>query len=184
MQTENKNRWMFWAIVALAILNISTLITLVYHKNQVIERIAVATPDSVKSETASVLYSGRYFRDELNLSNEQMTKFSKFNPQFRQDARAINIKLAAKRHEMLVEMAEKNSDKNRLNQLSDSIGYLHASLKKVTYMYYLNFKNICNQDQQKKLEQLFGEMFNSDTQMIQNGRGGPGGRRYGWQNKN
>ena len=41
-------------------------------------------------------------------------------------------------------------------------------------MYYLNFKNICNQEQQKKLEQLFGEMFNSDIQMGQNGRGGPG----------
>jgi len=184
MQTEYRNRWMIWAIVALAILNISTLITLVYHKNQVIERAAVATPDSVRSETASVLYSGRYFRDELNLSKEQMNKFSEFNPAFRQDARAINIKLAEKRHEMLVEMAQKSSDKNRLNLLSDSIGYLHASLKKVTYMYYLNFKNICNQNQQKKLEKLFADIFDSDTQMIQNGRSGQGGRRYGWRNKN
>ena len=54
-------------------------------------------------------------------------------------------------------------------------------------MYYLNFKNICDQQQQKKLEQLFGEMFNSDLPMGQNGRGvqgGQGGRRYGWRNKN
>jgi hypothetical protein len=92
--------------------------------------------------------------------------------------------LAEKRHAMLIEMAEENSDKNRLNLLSDSIGYLHASLKKVTYMYYLNFKNICNQEQQQKLEQLFGDMFNSDTQMIQNGKAGQGGRRFGWRNKN
>jgi hypothetical protein len=184
MKAENKNRWMVWAIVALALLNITTLITVVYHKNQVIEQEVVATPDSIKSENASVLYSGRYFRDELNLSKEQMNKFSQFNPEFRQEVRAINLKLADKRHEMLVEMAQKDSDKNRLNLLSDSIGYLHASLKKATYMYYLNFKNICTQEQQKKLEHLFGEMFNSDLQMIQNGRGGPGGRRFGWRNKN
>jgi len=184
MKTENRNRWMVWAIIVLAILNITTLITFVYHKNQVIDTETVATPDSVKSETASVLYSGRYFRDELNLSNEQMNKFSQFNPEFRQDARAINLKLTEKRHEMLIEMAQKNSDKNKLNLLSDSIGYLHASLKKVTFMYYLNLKNICTQEQQKKLEQLFGEVFNSDTQILQNGAGRQGGRRYGWRNKN
>jgi hypothetical protein len=184
MKPENRNRLMVWAIVALAVMNITTLITVVYHNNQAIEKEVVTTPDSIKSENASVLYSGRYFRDELNLSNEQMDKFAQFNPEFRQDVRAINLKLADKRHEMLLEMAVKNSDKNRLNLLSDSIGYLHASLKKATYMYYLNFKNICNQEQQKKLEQMFGEMFNSDTQMIQNGRGVPGGRRFGWQNRN
>ena len=175
---------MVWAIVALALLNITTLITVVYHKNQVVEKGVITTPDSVKSENASVLYSGRYFRDELNLSSEQMNKFTQFNPEFRQEVRTINLKLADKRHEMLIEMANKYSDKNKLNLLSDTIGLLHAKLKKVTYMYYLNFKNICNQEQQKKLEQLFGEMFNSDLQVIQNGRGGPGGRRYGWRNKN
>jgi hypothetical protein len=184
MKAENRNRWMVWAIVALAILNITTLITVLYHKNQVVEKEVITTPDSIKSEKASVLYSGRYFRDELNLSNEQMDKFSQFNPEFRQEVRTINLKLADKRNDMLVEMAKKNSDKNKLNLLSDSIGFLHANLKKVTYMYYLNFKSICNQEQQKKLEQLFSEMFNSDLQMIQNGRGGPGGRRYGWRNKN
>ena len=184
MKAENRNKWMVWAIVALAILNITTLITVLYHKNQVVEKEVSTTPDSIKSEKASVLYSGRYFRDELNLSNEQMDKFSQFNPEFRQGVRTINLKLADKRHDMLIEMAKKNSDKNKLNLLSDSIGFLHANLKKVTYMYYLNFKSICNQEQQKKLEQLFGEMFNSDLQMIQNGRGGPGGRRDGWRNKN
>jgi hypothetical protein len=184
MKTENRNNWMVWAIVALALLNITTLITVVYHKNQIIEKEVVTTSDTVKSESASVKYSGRYFRDELNLSNEQMSMFSHFNPEFRQEVREINLKLAEKRHAMLVEMAQKNSNKDRLNLLSDSIGYLHANLKKVTYMYYLNFKSICSQDQQKKLEQLFGEMFNSDIQMGQNGRGGQGGRRYGWRNKN
>ena len=87
MKAENRNRWMVWAIVALALMNITTLITVVYHKNQIVEKEVVATPDSVKSENASVLYSGRYFRDELNLSNEQMNKFSQFNPEFRQEVR-------------------------------------------------------------------------------------------------
>ena len=80
---------------------------------------------------------------------------------------------------MLTEMAKKNSDNNKLNMLSDSIGYLHSNLKKLTYRYYIDIKSICNQEQQKKLEQLFGEIFASEMHMGQNGKGNPNGRRYG-----
>ena len=81
---------------------------------------------------------------------------------------------------MLTEMSEKNCDTNKLNLLSDSIGYLHADLKKLTYKYYLDFKNICNEQQQEKLEQLFGEMFSSDVQMGQKWKEAvQHGRRFG-----
>lgn len=179
MKAANKNNWMVWAIAVLAVMNLATLITVIYHRNKVVGQEVVFIPNQVKSESASVKYSGRYFRDELNLSNEQMKRFSEFNPGFRQEVMAINRNLDIKRREMLAEMSKKNCDTNRLNLLSDSIGYLHASLKKQTYLYYMNFKHICNEQQQEKLEQLFGEMFSSDVQMQRRGRGGPGGSRFG-----
>jgi hypothetical protein len=184
MKAVNKNNWMVWAIAVLAIMNLATLITVMYHRNKVDEQEKIVIQDQAKSESTSVKYSGRYFREELNLSDEQMKMFSEFNPEFRQKVMAINRSLDSKRHEMLVEMAEKNCDTIRLNLLSDSIGYLHASLKKQTYLYYMNFKRICNEDQQKKLEQLFGEMFSSDVQIGHPGRGGKGGRRYGRRTEN
>jgi hypothetical protein len=184
MKVVNKNNWMVWAIAVLAVMNLATLITVINHRNKVDEQETIVIPDQTKSENTSVKYSGRYFRDELNLSDEQMKRFSEFNPEFRQKVMAINRNLDSKRHEMLIEMAEKNCDTNRLNLLSDSIGYLHASLKKQTYLYYRNFKRICDEEQQKKLEQLFGEMFSSDIQMGQHVRGVQGGRRYGRRTEN
>lgn len=190
MRAENRGRWMIWAIAILVVMNLTTILTVVHNKRQLSDKGPMPASDQGLSESASMKYSGRYFRDELNLSMEQMKKFSEFNPEFRKGAMVINRNMDEKRHEMLIEMAKNNCDTNRLNVLSDSIGYLHAALKKSTYMYYLNFKNICDQQQQKKLEQLFGEMFNSDLQMGQNGKGGPGSqggqvrRRYGWRNKN
>jgi hypothetical protein len=184
MKAVNKNNWMVWAIAVLAVMNLATLITVIYHKNKFVQKELADMPDRTKSESASFKYSGRYFMDELNLSNEQIKKFSEFNPEFRRKVMEINRSLDSKRHEMLVEMAEKDCDTNRLNLLSDSIGYLHASLKKQTYLYYMNFNRICNEEQQKKLEQLFGEMFRSDIQMGQHGRSGQGGRRYGRQTEN
>jgi hypothetical protein len=184
MEAKNRTNILVWTIIVLVVLNMATIVTVVYNRNKFTGQEEVTIPDKTDSENASVKYSGRYFRDELNLDKEQMKRFSEFNPQFRQNVMAINRSLDAKRHDMLVEMADKNCDTTRLNRISDSIGFLHANLKKQTYMYYLNFKSICSEQQQKKLEQLFNEMFGSDIEMGQNGRAGRGGRRFGWRNNN
>jgi len=170
---------MVWAIVILAVMNISTLATILFHKYQSDNAETISVSDPKQLETDSEKFSGRYFRDQLNLNREQMDKFKEMNPVFRPKARSITIELAEKRKQMLIEMSAANSDTTRLNALSDSIGQLHSDLKKITYRYYLEIKGICNQEQQRKLEQLFGEMFTNDTQLGSPGSGGPRGRQQG-----
>ena len=179
MKPENKKGWMVWAIIILAIMNISTLLTIIINRNQTVQTETVNATEQVQSESASLGYSGRYFRDQLNLSRIQMDRFTEFNPVFRQQAREVNIELTKKRDRILTEMAAQNSDLIKLDMLSDSIGYLHAHLKKLTYRYYMDIKNICDKQQQQKLEQLFGEMFASDLPMGLHGKDGQNGRRYG-----
>jgi len=101
-----------------------------------------------------------------------MDKFSEFNPAFRQKIRSINIEMARKKNEMLIEMTAEKSDTRKLEKLSDSIGNLHKKKKKVTFNYYLNLKSICNVDQREELENLFSIIFTSDSLMENNGRGG------------
>jgi Spy/CpxP family protein refolding chaperone len=179
MKTESKHNLMVWAIVVLAVMNVSTLVTILYHQYQTDKTDNSSLAGQKQLESDATKFSGRYFRDELNLSSEQMEKFREINPVFRQQARAITIGLAEKRLQMLTEMAAANSDRNKLNALSDSIGNLHSRLKKLTYKYYLDIKGICSKDQQKKLEQLFNEMFTNDLPMGFPGKGGPGGRQHG-----
>ncbi|MCX6236859.1 MAG: periplasmic heavy metal sensor [Bacteroidia bacterium] len=179
MKTENKYTLMVWAIVILTVMNISTVATIVYHKYQSEKAETIAVSDQKQLETDSEKFSGRYFRDQLNLSREQMDKFKEINPVFRPKARDITIELAQKRKQMLIEMAAAKSDTARLNALSDSIGQLHSNLKKITYRYYLEIKSICDPEQQRKLEQIFGEMFTNDSQLGYPGKGGPRGGRQG-----
>ncbi|MFZ0282179.1 MAG: hypothetical protein WAL29_11045 [Bacteroidales bacterium] len=183
MKTDNKYRWLVW-IVILAVMNIATIITVIYNRNRTSREIVAVETSQTGSETSSIRYSGRWFRDQLNLSNEQMDRFVEFNPVFRQNVMNINQGLNLLRQKMLSEMASENFDTIRLNTLSDSIGFLHAGLKKVTYKYYIDIKNICDQQQQEKLEQLFGGMFASDGRMGQFGKGGQQGRRRGRQVNN
>jgi len=172
MIQENKNNWMIWAIAALVLLNISTLVTIFYQRNKETEPDQVYVSDPEASESSSLKYSSDFFNNQLNLNKVQMDKFSEFNPAFRQKIRSINIEMARIRNEMLIEMTAEKSDTRKLEKLSDSIGNLHSELKKVTFNYYLNLKSICNVDQREELENLFSIIFTSDSLMENNGRGG------------
>lgn len=184
MKTENKRSWMIWAIVVLAVMNISTLGTILYHQYQSDKPAANPEEAQKQLETDAEKFSGRYFRDKLNLDGNQMEQFRTINPVFRQQARAITIELASMRKQMLTEMAAANSDTTKLNTLSDTIGQLHSQLKKITYRYYIDMKGICNTEQQKQLEQLFKEMFTNDVSMSFPGKGGRGGQHGKYMNNN
>jgi len=180
MKEVSRYRWIIGAVIFLAIMNISTIATILYNRSQslAIEE-SENSPDLTESENTSIDYSGRYFRDRLNLSRDQMDLFVQFNPIFRQQARTINTNLGRIRHQMLSEMAADESDIKFLDMLSDSIGILHSDLKKLTNQYYLDIKNICNEDQQKRLEEMFSEMFSSTVHNDVYKIRGPNGRRYG-----
>lgn len=179
MKTENRHKLLIWAIVVLALMNISTLVTILYNRSHTGTSEAESVTGQKQLEADSEKFSGRYFRDELNLNDEQMNKFREINPTFRPKARMITYELAEKRKQMLLEMSDVNSDTLRLNALSDSIGQLHSNLKRLTYRYYMAVKTICDTEQQKKLEQIFGEVFTNDAPMGRPGIGGPKGRQQG-----
>jgi len=179
MQGESKYKIMVWSIVVLAVLNITTVITIFYNRYQSKHNLPVTSSGRGIIERNSMKFSGRYFRDHLGLNAQQMNRFSKFNPTFRIQVQNINFDLADKRHRMLIEMSAFECDTVRLNQLSDSIGYLHARLKKLTYDYYLNFREICDCQQQEKLELLFSEMFAFEKQPGIHRQGGKNGGQRG-----
>ena len=179
MKPENRTRIMIWAIVVLAVLNITTILTIIYHRHEPEPEITVPVSGTNVGENSSVRFSGRWFRDELDLSAEQMNRFREFNPSFRRNVRDINLELNDLRRLMLIEMSSPDSDSARLNSLADSVGNLHADLKKHTYRYYMNFKNICTGEQKEKLDRMFGEMFAADVQTGRYGPGGPYGRGRG-----
>lgn len=179
MKSENNSSLKVWIIVILAALNISTLSTIFYNRYQSSNTETLSQSDPKQSELNSEKFSGRYFRDQLSLSREQMDEFIIINPVFRKKAYGITVGLALKRKQMLTEMSAVQSDTLRLNALSDSIGQLHSNLKRITYRYYLDIKNICDPEQQRKLEQIFGEMFANDSPIGHPGIGGPKWRQQG-----
>lgn len=174
MKSTKNQGWMVWAIVFLAVLNVSTLATILYHQKQTEKPVENTALNPQQLEADAEKFSGRYFRDKLQLDNDQMDSFRTFNPVFRSQARAITVELGTLRRAMLTEMSAAQSDTLRLASLSDSIGILHRDLKKLTYRYFLDIKNICNDTQRAELHALFNTMFTNDAPMGYPGRGGQG----------
>ncbi|NLA49934.1 MAG: hypothetical protein GX876_10800 [Bacteroidales bacterium] len=173
MRTGRRYPWMIWAIVALALMNVTTFATILVHTGRTVKTGFLHLPEETESENTSLRYSGRYFRDHLGLTRQQMSRFTEFNPEFRRNAREINISLANLRQKMMREMTAERSDTTKLNEISDSIGSLHARLKMISWKYYLDLKEICNKEQQAKLEEMFGSMFTVDGQEFRQGPRGP-----------
>jgi hypothetical protein len=165
------------AIIVLVLLNVSTVVTVIFtRQNNSGGSIQQVTYQDA-SQITSARYSGRYFRDQLGLDKRQMEKFREINPVFRKKIMEINQDLDHLRGNMLEEMARDKCNCSRLDIMADSIGSLHAKLKKITYQYYLDLKEICDQQQQEKLEKIFNEMFVSDFRQGRYGKGNQSGRR-------
>ena len=144
-----------YLVIFLGVLNIATLSTIGYRYFLSKNDDAVMTNGNTMQQN----YNGRAFRDRLQLSPDQMTQFRVVNERFRSNARRINIDLIQLRKEMLAEMKTEMPDTVFLNHCSDSIGLLHAELKKFTYKYYQGISGICNDGQLVELNKIFEEFF-------------------------
>ena len=60
MITENKYRWMIWAIVVLAVMNITTLITILIQGSNSRETSAPVLSEKLRSEDPSIEFSGGF----------------------------------------------------------------------------------------------------------------------------
>ena len=158
-----KRETLIWIIIILAALNIATIATIVFHYYQSNMSPQSGGISSAEYDERGVQrYNGRSFRDALELDPGQMERFRVINQRFRDEGRSISFKLNQLRQDMLANLESPSPDTSQLNQLSDSLGILHAKLKRVTYRYYLDIQGICRPEQQEKLNLLFESAFRSD----------------------
>ena len=168
---------MVWIIVILIATNLSTIGSFYYHR--VTEIKAIESNQEVQT-TIPGEQRTRFFRDELNLDDDQIDQFRTINRTFNRTARGIEMNLAQLREDLINELGTQNPDSARLNQLADEIGDNHKELKKVTTTFYLDMKTICTTEQQAKLNQIFQSMLNKDSHVNLPRPGNQGGR---WRNK-
>lgn len=177
MIPNTKYRILIWIIVILVATNLSTIGSFYYH------RITESKATEVKQEDQKVIpgeQRARFFRDQLNLNDEQLDQFREINRTFNRTARGIEMNLAQLREDLIAELGKQNPDSVHLDQMAIDVGNSHRKLKQVTTTFYLNMKKICTAEQQIKLHEIFQSMLNKDNQVNLPQPGNQGGR---WRNQ-
>jgi len=163
-----KVKWMIAAIAILFLMNAATLGTILYHsKKQEASFDGTVIASSFPVNTVN----GKYFRQTLGFSDEQMNIFRKANQQFRPQTMALTLAIDSLKAEMFKEMKRLPTDTLHLNALSAKIGELHGSLKQATYRFYLTISATCSNQQRAELDKVFEPLFiNEKLQFIPGGR--------------
>jgi Spy/CpxP family protein refolding chaperone len=175
MNATNKYRILIWIIVILVATNLSTIGSFYYHRISEAKETNQAGQNAIPGEQRT-----RFFRDQLNLNNEQLDQFRDINRTFNRTARGIEMNLAQLREDLIKELGTQNPDSDRLNQMATEVGNNHRELKQVTTTFYLDMKKICTEEQQVKLHEIFQSMLNKDNQVNLPRPGNQGGR---WRNQ-
>lgn len=168
MVSKNKYRILIWIIVILVATNLSMGLSFWYHKQQdkkAAEKVEEAIEMPSEQRT-------RFFREQLNLKQDQINTFRELNRNYNRNANQISYQLENLRIEMVHEMGKENSSQKSLHPISNNIGQLHSDLKDLTIQYYLDMKEICDKNQQEKLNEIFMSMSKSkeDVSLPQRGR--------------
>ncbi len=156
MATKNRYRILTWIIVVLLATNLSMGISFLYHKQQ--DKKFIEQQEEAAIEVPSERRT-RFFREQLNLQQDQMDIFRELNRNYNRTAWQVTHQLEALRVEMIREMGKENPREKTLNLISEQIGELHTNLKKETIDYYMQMKEVCNEEQQIKLNEIFMSML-------------------------
>lgn len=175
MATKTTYRTLIWVIVILLATNLSMAITFLYHKQQ--DKRSLKQTEESKIEVPAEQRT-RFFREQLNLSLEQVNQFRDLNRNYNRTARDITFQLEKLRTEMVEELGKQEPDRELLNTLTKTIGELHAQLKNATIEYYLGMKTACDESQKVKLNEIFKSMLKQNEDVKLPGRQGRYGRGY------
>ena len=169
MAMENKYRILIWVIVILVATNLSMGFSFLYHRQQDKKLMEQTEQNEIELPAKQ---RTRFFREQLNLEPRQMEIFRELNRDFNRTAWQINHQLESLRIEMVTEMGSPTPDKPRLESISTEIGALHTQLKNETIDYYLAMKEVCNDNQKEKLNEIFISVLqkNEDVRLPQKGR--------------
>lgn len=152
MASKNTYRILIWIIVILVATNLSMGLSFWYHRHQEIK--AAEETESSKIEMPTEQRT-RFFKDQLNLSQEQLAVFRELNREFNRSARKESDELEQLRIEMVEEMGKESPSAQKLDSIAQEVGGHHSELKEITMNYYLKMKEVCDSSQQEKLKEIF-----------------------------
>jgi Spy/CpxP family protein refolding chaperone len=149
MNFFTKNRFVFWLLIFLVVINLTALITfLVFYSRS----------SSLSNQQVQV-NPGMSFRKELSLSPAQSEKVEAILADYRKSTEPVTSDIRNYRTQLLEELAKDKPDTSFLKRCADEICLLQKQMQKESVKQYMALKEICNPAQCKRLSALYFELY-------------------------
>lgn len=161
MITPLKYRFLIWLVILLLAINAATVASLFYHTHK--KSVAAEENQTSKPEESSERGT-QFFGEQLNLNPDQILQFREIHREYNRSANRIIREMEFYRIQMVNEMGKPDTDREQIRQNNQEFGKLHEDLKNITADYYLKMKDLCNEEQQQRLYEIFSDMVKTEGQ--------------------
>jgi Spy/CpxP family protein refolding chaperone len=96
---------------------------------------------------------------ELAFTDAQISEFDKARQTFFVEMRSVNIKLADRREELYLLLAQHPVDSTRIKEDARKMGELEEYLALLTFYHFMDVRSFCTSAQQEKFDQLIDQLI-------------------------
>ncbi len=175
MNIFNNNRIVFWILIFLIVVNITTLTTFFIYTRK-----TASDPELVSGPG-----KGYALRQELSLKPDQTLKVNMINETYKASSEPIVKAIREKKAVLLEELSKDETDTTLVVKLADDIVIEQKKLQVANIKQFLDLKRVCTPEQTQKLSQIYSELYGCENKGMGRGKGngqGKGNRhRYGQQ---
>lgn len=154
MIPEKTNRILLWFNLIIILIISSAVITFIIMKR---------SGDRVQDDARGI-NSVEILRTELGLTDDQYRKVLIENDRTLRTYNLVLDMMCETNVAMIEELAKKESDQEVLDSLARKIGNLNTSLRRQTSDYFMQIKNLCDDEQQRRLALIFKKMMQLEEQ--------------------
>jgi len=161
MNFFSKNKFIYWLLIFLVVLNLSAFITFLVLLSQ-------RTNTEVNQLTEKPRMA---FRKELALSPAQFERIDAILTGYKESIEPVTTDMRNNRAQLLEELAKNKPDTNVLNQCVDKISTSQKQIQKASIAQYIALKEICTPNQCQRLSALYFEFYGCQENFKGKGQG-------------
>jgi Spy/CpxP family protein refolding chaperone len=168
MNFFDKNRFAFWILIFLMIINVSALVTFFVSTRKVPNN-EILMPGKKP---------GSALQSELGLSPDQNKRVNEINSAYKSSSEPIILSIKEKKSELLEELSKDPSDTNQLNSIIQELDLRQNKLQKANIKQFLELKKVCTPEQTRKLSQIYSELYGCENKGKGSGQGNGKGMKH------
>lgn len=150
MNFFTQNRFVFWTLILLVLINVSALASFFIFSRQETPAAACCPPEETGQRALS---------NELGLTQSQAEKVAQINRDYKLQAEPIAAAIKEKRELILSELEQNESDTIVLNQIVKSLAILQIEIQQKNISQYLELKKVCTPEQTHRLSTLYRDLY-------------------------